>query len=152
MRFCVIYYWPSFILEILYLVTRQLKNRGSIPDREKRFISSRKRSGQLWVLPDYYSLCTSATFTAVRRTEREADDSPPSNVEINDRLHFYSASWQAEGQILTLLPQPQTGFLCFTAQTCKGKDKTIPLQTWTGAKGCTRLRLPDFITIGVWRW
>jgi len=26
----------------------------------------------------------------------------------------------------------------------KGKGKTIPLQTWTGPEGSTRLRLPDF--------
>jgi hypothetical protein len=28
-----------------------------------------------------------------------------------------------------------------------GKDKAIPLQTWTGPEGSRRLRLPDFKTI-----
>jgi hypothetical protein len=30
----------------------------------------------------------------------------------------------------------------------KGKDKEIPLQTWTGPEGFRRLRLQDFKTIG----
>jgi hypothetical protein len=28
------------------------------------------------------------------------------------------------------------------------KGKTIPLQAWTGPEGSSRLRLPDFKTIG----
>jgi hypothetical protein len=32
------------------------------------------------------------------------------------------------------------------------KCKAIPLQTWTGPEGSRRLRLPDFTTIGTWRW
>jgi len=35
---------------------------------------------------------------------------------------------------------------------CKGKGKAIPLQAWTGPEGSRRLRLPDFKTIGTWRW
>ena len=31
---------------------------------------------------------------------------------------------------------------------CKGKDKAIPLQAWTGPEGSRRLRLPDLKTIG----
>jgi hypothetical protein len=34
----------------------------------------------------------------------------------------------------------------------KGKDKAIPLQVLTGPEGSRRLRLPDFKTIGTWRW
>ena len=30
--------------------------------------------------------------------------------------------------------------------------KAIPLQAWTGPEGSRRLRLPDFKTIGTWRW
>ena len=33
-------------------------------------------------------------------------------------------------------------------QITKIKDKTIPLQAWTGPEGSRRLRLPDFKTIG----
>jgi len=33
-----------------------------------------------------------------------------------------------------------------------GKDKAIPLQTWTGPESSRRLRLPDFQTTGTWRW
>ena len=33
-----------------------------------------------------------------------------------------------------------------------GKGKAIPLQAWTDPKGSRRLRLPDFKTIGTWRW
>jgi len=32
------------------------------------------------------------------------------------------------------------------------KCKTMPLQAWTGPEGSRRLRLPDFKTIGTWRW
>jgi len=32
------------------------------------------------------------------------------------------------------------------------KVKAIPLQAWTGPEGSRRLRLPDFKTIGTWRW
>jgi len=32
------------------------------------------------------------------------------------------------------------------------KGKAIPLQAWTGPEGSKRLRLPDFKTIGTWRW
>ena len=30
--------------------------------------------------------------------------------------------------------------------------KSIPLQPWTGPEGSRRLRIPDFKTIGTWRW
>jgi hypothetical protein len=30
--------------------------------------------------------------------------------------------------------------------------KAIPVQVWTGPEGTRRLRLPDFKTIGNWRW
>jgi hypothetical protein len=30
---------------------------------------------------------------------------------------------------------------------CKGRGTAIPVQTWTGPKGSSRLRLPDFMTI-----
>jgi len=29
---------------------------------------------------------------------------------------------------------------------------SFPLQAWTGHEGCRRFRLPDFKTIGTWRW
>jgi len=32
------------------------------------------------------------------------------------------------------------------------KGNAIPCQPWTGPKGSRRLRLPDFKTIGTWRW
>jgi len=34
----------------------------------------------------------------------------------------------------------------------KGKGKAIPVQARTGPEGSMRLRLPDFKTIGTWRW
>jgi hypothetical protein len=33
-------------------------------------------------------------------------------------------------------------------ETCRGKDKAIPLQAWTDPEGSRRLRLPAFKTIG----
>jgi len=42
---------------------------------------------------------------------------------------------------------------CNTAHVrCKGKCKAIPLRAWTGPEGSRGLRLPDFKTIGTWRW
>jgi len=35
-----------------------------------------------------------------------------------------------------------------TGFKCRKKGKAIPLQAWTGPEGSTRLRLPDFKTIG----
>ena len=32
------------------------------------------------------------------------------------------------------------------------QSQSIPLQTLTGPEGSSRLRLPDFKTIGTWRW
>jgi len=32
------------------------------------------------------------------------------------------------------------------------KGKTVLLQAWTGPEGSRSLRLPDFKTIGTWRW
>jgi hypothetical protein len=37
-------------------------------------------------------------------------------------------------------------------RTVKVQSKAIPLQAWTGPEGFRRLRLPDFKTIGTWRW
>ena len=34
----------------------------------------------------------------------------------------------------------------------QGKRKAIPLRAWTGHEVSRRLRLPDFKTIGTWRW
>jgi hypothetical protein len=44
---------------------------------------------------------------------------------------YYTTKWHASG---------------------KGKGKAIPLQALTGPEGSRRLRLPDFKTIGTWRW
>jgi hypothetical protein len=30
--------------------------------------------------------------------------------------------------------------------------KAVPLQAWTGPRGSRRLRPPDFLDIGTWRW
>jgi len=39
-----------------------------------------------------------------------------------------------------------------TINYSKSKGKAIPLQAWTGPEGFRRLRLPDFKTVGTWRW
>jgi len=35
---------------------------------------------------------------------------------------------------------------------CECTYKAIPLQVWTVPEGSRRFRLPDFKTIGTWRW
>jgi len=42
--------------------------------------------------------------------------------------------------------------LSFQYLEIKGKGKAIPLQAWTGPEGSRRCRLPDFKTVGTWRW
>jgi hypothetical protein len=37
-------------------------------------------------------------------------------------------------------------------QRLKSKGKAIPVQVWAGPEDSRRLRLPDFKTIGTWRW
>ena len=32
------------------------------------------------------------------------------------------------------------------------EGKAIPLQAWTGPEGYRRLGIPDFMTVGIWRW
>ena len=34
----------------------------------------------------------------------------------------------------------------------KVKSKATPVQTWTGPEGSRVLQIPDFMTIGTWRW
>jgi len=34
----------------------------------------------------------------------------------------------------------------------KGKGTAIPWQAWIGPEGSRRLRLPDFKTVGTWKW
>jgi hypothetical protein len=31
-------------------------------------------------------------------------------------------------------------------------SKAVTVQTWTAPESFSRLRLPDFMTIGIWRW
>jgi len=53
---------------------------------------------------------------------------------------IYIPSWPSQGQL-------------YLSRLCnKGKGKAIPLQAWTGPEGSRRLRLPDFKTVGTWRW
>ena len=44
--------------------------------------------------------------------------------------------------------QPNHGTVIRLARVNNVKDKTIPLQAWTGREVSRRLRLPDFKTIG----
>jgi hypothetical protein len=39
-----------------------------------------------------------------------------------------------------------------TAKIMTYKGKAIPLEVWTGSEGSRRFKLPDFKTIGIWRW
>jgi len=45
-----------------------------------------------------------------------------------------------------------TNWLTLGYHRCKGKGKAIILQAWTSPEGFRRLRLPDFKTIGTWKW
>jgi hypothetical protein len=34
----------------------------------------------------------------------------------------------------------------------KGKGKAIPVQAWTGPERSSKLKLPDFMTVGIRKW
>ena len=34
----------------------------------------------------------------------------------------------------------------------KNKSKAVPAQVWTGPEGSRKVKLPDFKTVGTWRW
>jgi hypothetical protein len=60
-------------------------------------------------------------------------------------------------KILPQLPHLSKGYRQTAAQltawrSTSNSGKAISLQAWTGPEGCRRLRLPDFKTIGTWRW
>jgi hypothetical protein len=59
-----------------------------------------------------------------------------------------SAQWLSERIVLCLFR------LCLLLYTCRDncKGNSIPLQAWKGPESSRRLRLPDFKTIGTWRW
>jgi hypothetical protein len=56
-------------------------------------------------------------------------------------MYFYISTFQSIIIIIIIL-----------LPCCRVKGKAIPLQTLTGPEGSRRLRLPDFKTIGTWRW
>ena len=37
--------------------------------------------------------------------------------------------------------------LAYILFNCKGKDKAVPLQAWSGPEGSRNLRFPDFMTM-----
>jgi hypothetical protein len=85
-------------------------------------------------------------------------------VDVDDQLHFeWTCSLSlstSRGQCTSLysLECRWTGKYYYILQSAvhipdiKGKGKAILLQAWTGPEGSRRLRLPDFKTIGTWKW
>jgi hypothetical protein len=51
--------------------------------------------------------------------------------------------------VCSAVPQPLRHRVPPTEMT---EGKTISLQAWTGPEGSRRLRLPDFKTMGTWKW
>ena len=49
---------------------------------------------------------------------------------------------------IVLEDQHYNEFHTFIFRTLIGNIKAIPLQAWTGPEGSSRLRLPDFKTVG----
>ena len=74
-----------------------------------------------------------------------------------------TSSWhesiEDRGSVFLLLPNYMVSHSFWTTRavtltwpTQYIKGKAIPLQAWTGQEGSSRLRFPDFKTIGTWRW
>ena len=65
--------------------------------------------------------------------------------------------WRDASRLLAVFITPKFDCIflippCVWVKFDKGKGKAIPLQAWTGPEGSRRLRLPDFKTVGTWRW
>jgi hypothetical protein len=65
----------------------------------------------------------------------------PCAITYVRRLHLVSR-WGMSGAIPPVL--------LYALMVCIGK--AIPLQAWTGPEGSRRVSLPDFKTVGTWRW
>jgi hypothetical protein len=112
--------------------------------------------------PASYKMGT-GSFPGVKRPGLGVDHPPPSSADVKDRVQLYlyspsGPSWSILGWSLTL-PLPME--LCIKLDgfynrdmVCLlcGKGKAVPLQALRGPEGSRRLRLPDFMTIGTWRW
>ena len=58
----------------------------------------------------------------------------------------------SRGILFQMWPQWVVGFHLKGGLKGEVKGKAIPLQAWTCPEGSRRLRLPDFKTVGTWRW
>ena len=66
---------------------------------------------------------------------------------LRDFNSIYPDTPEIYATVLTTNCTVQHTFICKKKQKCKA----ILLQAWTGPEGSSRLRLPDFKTIGTWR-
>jgi hypothetical protein len=64
---------------------------------------------------------------------------------------MYSAVRSAQPHLTGRRHRYEPRSLC-TPWSCTLHSKAIPLQPLTGPECSSRLRLPDFMTIGTWRW
>ena len=62
-------------------------------------------------------------------------------------LHILRENTDGKFSFLKVHRQRRSSF-CW--RLCKGK--AVPLQAWTGPQGSRRLRPPELLTIGSWRW
>jgi hypothetical protein len=70
-------------------------------------------------------------------------------MQYNTKINTWKQTELQLAQYTQISTPIQTGPEAHPA-SCKGK--AIPLQAWTDPEGSRRLRLPDFQTIGTWRW
>jgi len=69
--------------------------------------------------------------------------------QVNE-LRWWRSS--IRGHVTGWLQVPQLTAGVLLSQSVKGKGKAIPLQAWTDPEGSRRLKLPDFKTVGTWKW
>jgi hypothetical protein len=69
-------------------------------------------------------------------------------VGLDSSSNTHKHKYQTNSVSITLIQC----YLNWCQKSKKGKGKAIPLQALTGPEGSRRLRLPDFKTIGTWRW
>jgi len=141
---------PTIFLKI-QINNSKFRRQDAVPAGSRRTVKAYVRT-EVWL-----DVSVMSSLPAGTRSPSRSDRCFPGKKlrypfdRILDRPQSQSRGWGIEKKLL-LVPYG-TRIVCGTAlhpQHCIGK--AIPLQAWTGPESSRRLRLPDFKTIGTWRW
>ena len=98
-----------------------------------------------------YNIVTILRISKVVKTEEKKNALNPISVPFSSR----TLAWNLFRSDICPRVTRDRHLFVFKSVLRKWKHiliNAIPWQTWTGPEGSRRLRLPDFKTIGTWRW